>query len=33
MSAKWLLTTATGAVLGAVVIYQLRKRTTGIVDD
>lgn len=33
MNKKWLLTTVGGAVLGAVVVYQLKKRTSGIVDD
>lgn|GEM_PF-4549210 len=33
MSKKWLLTTVGGAVLGAIVVYQLKKRTSGIVDD
>jgi|TARA_Y100001938_G_C8065430_1_gene419875 hypothetical protein len=33
MNKKWLLTTVGGAVLGAIVVYQLKKRTSGIVDD
>lgn len=30
---KWLAITAAGAILGAVVVYQLKKHTKGIVDD
>lgn len=33
MNVKWLITTAAGAVLGAVVVYQLKKRTKGFIDD
>jgi len=33
MNKKWLLATVGGAVLGAIVVYQLKKRTSGIVDD
>lgn len=33
MNVKWLITTAAGAVLGAVVVYQLKKRTQGFIDD
>ncbi len=30
---KWLITTIGGAILGAVIVYQLKKHTRGIVDD
>lgn len=30
---KWALMTAAGAVVGAFVVYQIKKRTTGLLDD
>ncbi|AWL11936.1 hypothetical protein HMF8227_01461 [Saliniradius amylolyticus] len=33
INGPWLVTTIAGAVIGAVVVYQLRKHTSGIVDD
>lgn len=33
MNTKWLLTTITGAVVGAFVVYQIKKHTSGILDD
>jgi hypothetical protein len=33
MNTKWLLTTAAGAILGALVVYQVKKHTKGILDD
>lgn len=33
MSKKWLLTTAAGAVLGAFVVYQIKKHTSGLLDE
>ncbi len=33
MNGKWLITTVCGAVLGAFVVYQIKKRTKGILDD
>ncbi len=33
MNLKWAAMTAAGAIVGAIVVYQLKKRTKGIVDD
>jgi hypothetical protein len=33
MNTKWLLTTIAGAVIGAFVVYQVKKHTKGILDD
>lgn len=32
-SLKWAAMTAAGAIVGAMVIYQLKKHTSGVVDD
>ena len=33
MNMRWVVMTIGGAVLGAIVVHQLKKHTTGIVDD
>tara|TARA_B100002049_G_C16067014_1_gene370962 strand:- start:533 stop:643 length:111 start_codon:yes stop_codon:yes gene_type:complete len=33
MNLKWAVMAAAGAVVGAVVVYQLKKHTKGLVDD
>jgi len=30
---KWVAMTAAGAILGAIVVYQLKKHTKGLVSD
>ena len=33
LNTKWMITTVAGAVLGAFVVYQLKKHTKGFLDD
>ncbi len=33
INVKWALMTAAGAVFGAFVVYQVKKRTKGLLDD
>ena len=33
MNKKWLLTTVAGAVLGAFVVHQIKKHTSGLLDE